>query len=76
MSGNGAGMISWPRCGAHVRQRPSAAFQQFAQVYCRQVMQKLKVAWKASSWWAVSSRSSSLRAAASASSSDESSLRT
>ncbi len=29
--------------GAHVRQRPSASFQQFGQVYCRHCMQKLKV---------------------------------
>ena len=47
---NGAGMISWPRCGAQVRQRPSALFQQLPHVYWRQVMQKLKVAWNASSW--------------------------
>ena len=51
--GTGAGMISWPRCGAQVRQRPSASFQQFAHVYWRHVMQKLKVLWKASSWWEV-----------------------
>ena len=73
MSGKGAGMISWPRCGAHVRQRASASFQQFGQVYCRQDMQKLKVLWNASSWLVVSSRSVSLRAAAIASSIDVSS---
>ena len=39
-------------------------------------MQKLNVAWNASSCWPVSSRSSSLRAAAMASSSDVSSLMT
>ena len=76
MSGNGAGMISWPRCGAHDRQRASASFQQFGQVYCRHDMQKLNVLWKASSWWVVSSRSVSLRAAAIASSIDVSSDRT
>jgi hypothetical protein len=59
-----------------VRQRPSVSFQQFEQVYCRHVMQKLKVLWNASSCWETASRSTSLRAAASASSSDESSLRT
>ena len=75
-SGNGAGMISWPRCGAHDRQRASASFQQFGQVYCRHDMQKLNVLWKASSWWAVSSRSVSLRAAAIASSIEVSSDRT
>ena len=75
-SGNGAGRISWPRCGAHVRQRPSTWFQQLPHVYWRQVMQKLNVEWNASSWWDVSSRSSSLRAAAIASSIDVSSLRT
>ena len=73
MSGNGAGMISWPRWGAHVRQRASASFQQFGQVYCRQDMQKLNVLWNASSWLVVSSRSVSLRAAAIASSIDVSS---
>src|SRR6186997_2202699 len=61
-------MTSWPRWGAQDRQRASASFQQFGQVYCRHDMQKLNVLWKASSWWAVSSRSVSLRAAAIASS--------
>ena len=75
-SGNGAGMTSWPRCGAHDRQRASASFQQFGQVYCRQDMQKLNVLWKASSWCEVCSRSVSLRAAAIASSIEVSSDRT
>ncbi len=73
MSGKGAGRISWPRWGAHDRQRASASFQQFGQVYCRQDMQKLNVLWNASSWWVVTSRSVSLRAAAIASSIDVSS---
>ncbi len=72
-SGNGAGRISCPRFGAQVRQRPSTSFQQLLQVYCRQVMQKLNVLWKASSCWEVTSRSVSLRAAAIASSRDVSS---
>ena len=50
-----------------MRQWPSAAFQQLLHVYWRQVMQKLKVLWKASSWWAVALRSKSLRASAIAS---------
>ena len=50
MSGNGAGRTSWPRCGAHDRQRASTSFQQFGHVYCRQDMQKLNVLWNASSW--------------------------
>ena len=66
-------MISWPRCGAQLRQRASASFQQFGQVYWRHDMQKLKVLWNASSWWEVSSRSASLLAAAIASSIDVSS---
>jgi hypothetical protein len=70
---NGAGMMSWPRFGAHDRQRPSASFQQLPHVYWRQFMQKLNVLWKASSCCAVCSRSVSLRAAAIASSIDESS---
>src|SRR5262245_17430295 len=69
-SGNGAGRTSRPRLGAHVRQRASASFQQFGQVYCRQVMQKLNGLWNASSWEDVSSRSVSARAAAIASSID------
>src|SRR5262249_61760373 len=73
-SGNGAGRMSWLRFGAQVRQWPSVGFQQFAHVYWRHDMQKLKVEWKASSCCEVVSRSSSLRAAASASSSEESSL--
>ena len=67
--------MSWAaRFGAQLRQRPSGVFQQFAHVYCRHDMQKLKVEWNASSWCEVTSRSSSLRASAMASSSDESSL--
>ena len=53
--------------GEQVRQRPSAAFQQLPHVYWRHVMQKLKVLWKASSWWVVALRSTSLRASAIAS---------
>ena len=62
-----------PAMGAHVRQRPSVGFQQSPHVYCRQVRQKLKVLWKASSWWAVADSSSSPRASAIASESDASS---
>ena len=65
--------ISWPKCGAHDRQRPSASFQQLPHVYWRQDMQKLKVLWNASSCCDVASRSVSLRAAAKASSIDVSS---
>ena len=42
-----------PGSGAHVRQRPSAVFQQSPHVYWRQVRQKLKVWWNASSWCAI-----------------------
>src|SRR5687768_17931331 len=76
ISGNGAGRVASPRCGAHERQRPSAAFQQLPHVYWRQDMQKLKVLWKASSCCDVTSRSVSLRAAAKASSIEVSSDRT
>ena len=54
-------------------QRPSAVFQQSPQVYWRQIRQKLKVLWKASSWCAVAASSTSLRASASASERDLSS---
>ena len=64
------------RLGAHERQRPSRSFQQFAHVYWRHDMQKLKVLWNASSCSTDCSRSSMLRASARASSSDVSSLRT
>ncbi len=68
-----------PGSGTQVRQRPSAVFQQLPHVYCRQVRQKLKVLWNASSWFVVALRSSSLRASAIASdrvvSSDSTKLR-
>ena len=67
---------SAPAIGAQDRQRASTPFQQLPHVYWRQDMQKLNVRWKASSCWAVASRSASERAAAIASSSDESSDRT
>ena len=67
---------TWCASGAHVRQRPSASFQQFGQVYCRHCMQKLKVWWNASSCEDVASRSVSLRAAARASSNEVLSSRT
>ena len=53
---------SVPAIGTQVRQRPESSFQQFRQVYCRQLMQKLNDSWKASSCWAASA-SSSLRIA-------------
>src|SRR4051794_4951224 len=65
-----------PGMGAHVRQRPSTAFQQSPQVYWRHVRQKLKVWWNASSWCATAASSCSLRASAMASENDESSERT
>ena len=74
--GNGAGMASRPTSGEQLRHWPSVSFQQFAHVYWRHDMQKLKVLWNASSWRDVTSRSASLRAAAIASSIDESSDRT
>ena len=67
---------SLPGIGAHVRQRPSPSFQQSPHVYWRQVRQKLKVWWNASSWWATAASSCSLRASAIASENEESSDRT
>ena len=57
--------------GAQLRQRPSTAFQQSAQVYCRHDRQKLKVRWNASSAVAVERCSVSERATANASSIDD-----
>ena len=65
-----------PGMGAHVRQRPSGVFQQSPHVYWRQVRQKLKVWWNASSWCETAVSSSSLRASAIASEKDASSERT
>ena len=62
--------FSMPGSGTQVRQRPSAVFQQLPHVYWRQVRQKLKVLWNASSWFVVALRSSSLRASAIASEKD------
>ena len=62
-----------PSIGAHVRHLPSATFQQSPQVYCRQVRQKLKVLWNASSWCVVVASSSSPRASAIASENEASS---
>ena len=66
-TGASSGTSSVPGTGEHVRQRPSAVFQQLLHVYWRQVRQKWKVLWKASSWWVVALCSSSLRASAMAS---------
>jgi hypothetical protein len=60
--------ISASGIGAQLWQRPSTLFQQLPQVYCRHDRQKLKVWWKASSWWAVWRISDSARATANASS--------
>ena len=57
--------------GAQERQRLSTSFQQALQVYWRQSMQKLKVLWKASSWWSVALCSSKDRASAIASASEK-----
>ncbi len=62
--------------GAQERHRPSSAFQQLPQVYCRQSMQKLNVLWKASSCVVVALISSAWRASAIASDSDIRPLRT
>src|SRR5690349_9069634 len=70
------GGSSEPGTGEQVRQRPSVVFQQLPHVYWRQVMQKLKVLWNASSWWEVALRSSSLRASAIASEKELSSCST
>ena len=75
-AGNGACTASRPTSGEQLRHWPSVSCQQFAHVYWRHDMQKLKVLWNASSWRDVTSRSASLRAAAIASSIDESSDRT
>jgi hypothetical protein len=50
-------MASRPTSGEQLRHWPSVSCQQFAHVYWRHDMQKLKVLWKASSWRDVTSRS-------------------